>query len=88
MDELHTRGIRESFAMTITIQFFQHATADVNVMLLGAKQDLESKREIEFEDGKKVWFRFGNSHFRGAFVYFSVAVCNDSRDITLLRSQR
>ena len=40
-----------------------HATADVNVMLLGAKQDLESKREIEFEDGKKFAATHEISHF-------------------------
>lgn len=43
--------------MIMTAHFLlQHATADVSVMLLGAKQDLESKREIDVEDGKRVWF--------------------------------
>ena len=32
----------------------QHGTADVSLMLLGSKLDLEGRREITLEEGKKV----------------------------------
>ena len=32
----------------------QHATADVNLMLVASKSDLEAKREVTREDGTKV----------------------------------
>eukprot|EP00731_Ephydatia_muelleri_P035646 Em0144g16a len=44
-------------------EFVSHATADVSVMLLGAKQDLESKREIDVEDGKRFAATHEISHF-------------------------
>lgn len=57
--------------MIMTAHFLlQHATADVSVMLLGAKQDLESKREIDVEDGKRVWFWVSNS-FGHFFTFLS-----------------
>ncbi len=32
----------------------QHATADVSLMLLGSKSDLDSRREVTHEDAEKV----------------------------------
>ena len=32
----------------------QHATADVSLMLLGSKSDLDSRREVTREDAEKV----------------------------------
>jgi GTPase SAR1 family protein len=36
----------------------QHATADVSLMLLGSKSDLDSRREVTHEDAEKVncWY--------------------------------
>lgn len=34
--------------------YFQHATADVSLMLVASKSDLERKREVTREDGTKV----------------------------------
>ena len=31
-----------------------HATADVSMMILGSKADLEDMREIQYDEGRKV----------------------------------
>ena len=38
----------------IVSSFIQHATADVSLMLVASKCDLEGKREVTREDGIKV----------------------------------
>ena len=37
-----------------SLHFVQHGTADVSLMLLGAKSDLEGRREVTTEEGRKV----------------------------------
>jgi len=41
--------------LQVNILFFsKHATADVSLMLMASKLDIEAKREVPTEDGQKV----------------------------------
>ena len=40
-----------------TLHTLQHATADVSLMLLGSKSDLEGRREVTRDDAEKVHIR-------------------------------
>lgn len=34
-----------------------HATADVSMMIIGSKSDLDDLREVQYEEGRKVRYR-------------------------------
>ena len=54
------------------ISCLQHATADVSLMLLGSKSDLDSRREVTREDAEKVkphWY------FGGTCLIFVLLLC-------------
>lgn len=54
------------------ISCLQHATADVSLMLLGSKSDLDSRREVTREDAEKVkphWY------FEGTCLIFVLLLC-------------
>jgi small GTP-binding protein len=40
-----------------------HATADVSMMILGSKTDLDDLREVQYEDGQKYADNFSIGHF-------------------------
>ena len=51
---------------------FQHATADVSLMLVASKSDLEGKREVTREDGVKVKYNIPMQHlFTVCIMQFS-----------------
>ena len=70
----------------------QHGTADVCVMLLGSKLDLEHRREVTTEEGRKVQSQaHTHTHTRTPssvllYLLFSITICHiqfaDHHDIT------
>lgn len=48
-------GFMACFVTTEPLFVTQHATADVSLMLLASKVDLDSKREVPTDDGLKVY---------------------------------
>ena len=52
-----------------------HATADVSIMLLGCKNDLEEYREVEYEDAKKVKSDADNSvHLKHILLFLLIII--------------